>query len=55
MYLPPLLEELGLVELEHNPPGNRVNRAGPGRFVRPVGHAWGSAASPGTPATFRTE
>jgi len=24
MYLPPLLEELGLVELEHNPRGNRV-------------------------------
>ena len=24
MYLPPLLEELGLVELEHNPRNNRV-------------------------------
>lgn len=24
MYLPPLLEELGLVELEHNPKNNRV-------------------------------
>lgn len=24
MYLPPLLEELGLVELEHKPRGNRV-------------------------------
>jgi hypothetical protein len=24
MYLPPLLEELGLVELEHNPRKNRV-------------------------------
>lgn len=24
MYLPPLLEKLGLVELEHNPRGNRV-------------------------------
>ncbi len=24
MYLPPLLEELGLVELEHNPRDNRV-------------------------------
>ena len=24
MYLPPLLEQLGLVELEHNPRGNRV-------------------------------
>ena len=24
MYLPPLLEELGLVELEHNPQNNRV-------------------------------
>ena len=24
MYLPPLMEELGLVELEHNPRGNRM-------------------------------
>jgi hypothetical protein len=24
MYLPPLLEALGLVELEHNPKNNRV-------------------------------
>ena len=24
MYIPPLLEELGLVELEHNPRGNRI-------------------------------
>jgi hypothetical protein len=24
MYLPPLLEALGLVELEHNPRNNRV-------------------------------
>ena len=24
MYIPPLLEELGLVELEHNPRNNRV-------------------------------
>ncbi|MEO5949820.1 MAG: DUF6855 family protein [Candidatus Saccharimonadales bacterium] len=24
MYMPPLLEELGLVELEHNPRGNRI-------------------------------
>ena len=24
MYVPPLLEELGLVELEHNPRNNRV-------------------------------
>ncbi len=24
MYLPPLLEELGLVELEHNPRNNRI-------------------------------
>ncbi len=24
MYIPPLLEELGLVELEHNPKNNRV-------------------------------
>jgi hypothetical protein len=24
MYLPPLMEELGLVELEHNPKGNRM-------------------------------
>jgi hypothetical protein len=24
MYVPPLLEELGLVELEHNPHNNRV-------------------------------
>jgi hypothetical protein len=24
MYLPPLLEELGMVELEHNPRNNRV-------------------------------
>ena len=24
MYIPPLMEELGLVELEHNPKGNRV-------------------------------
>jgi hypothetical protein len=24
MYIPPLLEELGLVELEHNPRGNRL-------------------------------
>ena len=24
MYLPPLLERLGLVELEHNPRNNRV-------------------------------
>jgi hypothetical protein len=24
MYLPPLLETLGLVELEHNPRNNRV-------------------------------
>lgn len=29
MYLPPLLEHLGLVELEHNPRNNRV-RATPG-------------------------
>jgi len=29
MYLPPLLEVLGLVELEHKPRGNRV------RSVRP--------------------
>jgi hypothetical protein len=24
MYMPPLMEELGLVELEHNPKGNRM-------------------------------
>ena len=24
MYLPPLLEELGLAELEHNPRNNRI-------------------------------
>ena len=24
MYIPPLLEELGLVELEHNPRNNRI-------------------------------
>lgn len=24
MYVPPLMEELGLVELEHNPKGNRM-------------------------------
>jgi hypothetical protein len=24
MYIPPLLEELGLVELEHNPRSNRL-------------------------------
>ena len=28
MYLPPLLEELGLVELEHNPCNNRVRAVG---------------------------
>jgi hypothetical protein len=28
MYLPPLLEELGLVELEHNPRNNRVRAKG---------------------------
>ena len=27
MYLPPLLEALGLVELEHNPRNNRVRRS----------------------------
>jgi hypothetical protein len=29
MYLPPLLEALGLAELTHNPRGNRM-RAAPG-------------------------
>jgi hypothetical protein len=24
MYVPPLLEELGLIELEHNPKNNRA-------------------------------
>ena len=28
MYVPPLLEALGLVELEHNPRNNRVRAAG---------------------------
>jgi hypothetical protein len=28
MYLPPLLEELGLVELEHNPRNNRARARG---------------------------
>jgi hypothetical protein len=28
MYVPPLLEHLGLVELEHNPRNNRVRAAG---------------------------
>src|SRR3982751_4800979 len=29
MYLPPLMEELGLVELEHNPRNNRMRAAPP--------------------------
>ena len=29
MYLPPLLEELGLAELEHNPRNNRMRAAPP--------------------------
>jgi len=28
MYMPPLLEELGLAEVEHNPRGNRMRAAG---------------------------
>jgi hypothetical protein len=28
MYMPPLLEELGLAEVEHNPHGNRMRAAG---------------------------